>query len=168
MHNVGPGIVKCETQSGPRYQARIRVSRQVYYGPRRTTREEAEDDLTALRIRHGRPVRHRRAVEHNPRQRCEEVQRVVDMLGWTAEERRGYWDAPVDECPILAIGTELAAVLGRHLTLAEVGLLYGVTRERVRQIEDRALDKIACDFAGWEGHSQSAINRGVTEPEPYG
>ena len=35
---------------------------------------------------------------------------------------------------------------GNHMTLAEVGKRFGVTRERIRQIEDKALSKIKKKF----------------------
>jgi DNA-directed RNA polymerase sigma subunit (sigma70/sigma32) len=50
-------------------------------------------------------------------------------------------------------------MLGRDLTLSEVGVLYGVTRERIRQVEGSALDKVSASFPEWSEHAKEIANR---------
>jgi hypothetical protein len=95
----------------------------------------------------------------HPRHQATEVTRAVELLGWSAEERRAMWSAPIDECPLYEIGMELARLLGRDLTLSEVGVLYGVTRERIRQVEGSALDKVSASFPEWSEHAKEIANR---------
>ncbi len=111
-------------------------TRDSYLDAIHDARKRVEDHGQPRRI--GKPRTTRAGIGHVD----ETVYRAVDLLGWDERTRREYMSADIIADPIFDVGMELSSVLGRHLTLAEVGALYGLTRERIRQIEVQALAKL--------------------------
>jgi hypothetical protein len=67
---------------------------------------------------------------------------IDELLGLDVDERRERFGRPIDLDPIAYLASVIRRELGRDLTLDECGQLWGVTRERIRQIEIKALDKL--------------------------
>lgn len=99
------------------------------YGPVRFTWSDAAADRAELEAAH--PVDE---FQNRPR-KDDTMRRLVDMIGWDAETRRSYLTVPRRLDPLSSVGDAAMAMLGRTLTLDEMGTLYGLTRERIRQIE---------------------------------
>lgn len=117
-----PGSIRhCRGSTGDRYQVIVAARR--YVGTYLTV-EEAEAALLADHERQRLEDRYLAA-------RC--VQRICDMI--PLADRRAMWSD--DDDPIAAFFVER----GYQLTLEEIGSLYGLTRERIRQVQEVALRK---------------------------
>ena len=117
-----PGFIRhYRGSTGDRYQAI--VAAHGYVGTYRTI-EEAEAALLADHERKRREQRHRVA---------QYVERICRMIPFA--DRRAMWSD--DDDPIAAFFVQR----GYHLTLEEIGSLYGLTRERIRQVQEVALRK---------------------------
>ena len=124
-----------------RYEVRVRCD-----GAQKSRMFATLDEARAHRdaVLAGRPQVRRAPQAYrdrpSPRRSDDTVHRTVAILGWTPEQRHEALDWPAQLDPISRLADALIETLGRHLTLDEIGHLYGLTRERIRQIESRALE----------------------------
>lgn len=77
-----------------------------------------------------------------------------------ARVRRACFDLPTSQDALWPLAQWMRAHVRRRVGLEVIGALYGLTRERIRQIEEAALVRLRKPMSTWQGRVLEAGQRG--------